>query len=195
MRRVIFALGMVLLCSCAVQRGLDLPPMPDWATRHKVLATLSDWGFTGRIGVSAGEEGFNGRLSWHQADNAFSATLSGPLGMGSIRLSGVGERVRIIEQDGTETELANAEEDLRAMYGWTIPVTSLRYWALGIPDPASPAMTEFGDNGRLSSLEQGNWRVTISQYRERGGQLMPRRMNAINADAKVRLVIDQGRFF
>ena len=38
------------------------------------------------------------------------------------------------------------------MYGWTIPVTSLRFWALGIPDPASPAETEFGDDGQLRKL-------------------------------------------
>jgi outer membrane lipoprotein LolB len=74
-------------------------------------------------------------------------------------------------------------------------VKSLRYWALGIPDPASPAQTDFGSNGQLSRLEQGGWTVSIADYRAGGGQLMPRRMTAINHDTKVRLVIDDWTFY
>lgn len=189
------ALGLVLLSSCAVQRGLELPPLPDWDTRQAVLAALPEWAFTGRIGVSAGTEGFNGKIRWNQVKNGFSATVSGPLGIGAIRINGDGGHVTVIDKDGQEIELSNPEEDLRSMYGWTIPVTSLRYWALGIPDPAGPAVTELGDNGQLVRLEQRNWRVSISQYRAGGGQLMPRRITAVNGDAKVRLVIDHWSFF
>ncbi len=81
------------------------------------------------------------------------------------------------------------------MYGWTIPVGSLRYWALGIPDPANPATFQFGDDGQLSQLEQRNWTVTISEYREGGGQLVPRRIVAVNADVKVTLFIRRWTFF
>lgn len=189
------ALGLALLLSCAVQRGLELPPLPDWNTRQNVLAAISEWAFTGRIGVSAGSEGFNGKLRWNQVNNGFSATVSGPLGVGAIRISGDNGHVTVTDKDSQEVELTNPEVDLRAMYGWTIPVTSLRYWALGIPDPASPAVTEFGDDGQLVRLEQRNWQVSISQYREAGGQLMPRRITAVNGDARVRLVIDHWTFF
>lgn len=189
------ALGLALFSSCAVQRGLELPPLPDWNTRQEVLAAIPEWAFTGRIGVSAGSEGFNGKLRWNQVKNGFSATVSGPLGVGAIRISGENGYVTVTDKDGHEAELTNPEVDLRAMYGWTIPVTSLRYWVLGIPDPASPAVTEFGDDGQLARLEQRNWRVSISQYREAGGQLMPRRITAVKGDAKVRLVIDHWTFF
>ncbi len=189
------ALGLVLLSSCAIQRGLELPPLPDWDTRQKVLAAIPEWAFTGRIGVSAGTEGFNGKIRWNQVENGFSATVSGPLGIGAIRINGDSGQVTVIDKDGQEIELTNPEEDLRSMYGWTIPVTSLRYWALGIPDPAGPAVTELGDDGLLVRLEQRNWRVSISQYRAGGGQLMPRRITAVNGDAKVRLVIDHWSFF
>jgi len=189
------ALGLVLLSSCAVRRGLELPPLPDWDTRQQVLAAIPEWAFTGRIGVSAGTEGFNGKLRWNQVDNGFSATVSGPLGVGAIKINGDSRRVTVIDKDGQGIELTNPEEDLRSMYGWTIPVTSLRYWALGIPDPASPAVTKFGEDGQLVRLEQRNWRVSISQYRAAGGQLMPRRITAVNGDAKVRLVIDHWSFF
>ena len=187
--------GVTLLSACAVQRGVELPPLTDWQIRQEVLTNIPEWAFTGRIGVSAGTEGFNGKLRWNQVRDGFSATVSGPLGVGAIKINGERGQVTIVENDGDVVELSNAEADLRKMYGWTIPVTSLRYWALGIPDPSTPALTEFGEDGQLVGLDQGNWRVRISQYREGGGQLMPRRITAVNGDAKVRLVIDHWTFF
>ena len=161
-----------------------------------MLADLSEWSFSGRIGVSAGEEGFNGKLRWHQRDDDFDASVSGPLGAGAVRIAGDSRAITIEEKDGTQTVLPDAERDLRLRYGWTIPVESLRYWALGIPDPGAPAAdVEFGDDGQLSRLQQRNWQVEIAQYREGGGQLMPRRVTATTEDAKVRLVIDRWTFY
>jgi outer membrane lipoprotein LolB len=189
-------LFLLTLAGCAVQRGYDLPPMPDWDTRRDILAGLPEWEFKGRIGVSASNEGFNGSLRWWQKGDLFAGTVSGPLGVGTVRIRGDDERVTVTDNEGEVTELEHAEAELRAMYGWTIPVTSLRYWALGIPDPTSPAQTEFGPGGQLSRLEQGGWTVSIAEYRAGGGgQLMPRRMTAINHDTKVRLVIDHWIFY
>jgi outer membrane lipoprotein LolB len=86
------------------------------------------------------------------------------------------------------------DEGFNGKIRWTIPVTSLQFWALGIPDPSMPGITRMGDDGMPSEIEQGAWQVTIEQYRESGGQPMPRKIVAVNADAKVRLVIDKWSF-
>ncbi len=91
--------------------------------------------------------------------------------------------------------LGDVEADLRLRYGWTIPVNSLRYWALGIPDPNLPGATEFDAAGRLASLEQGDWVVMITHYREAAGQPMPFRLTATSADTRVRIVIDGWSFY
>ena len=121
--------------------------------------------------------------------------MAGPLGIGTVRIEGEGDTVRLTDKDGTETRLENAEADLFWRYGWTIPVTSLRYWALGIPDPAVAAETEVDAEGRLTRLEQGDWSVSISRYAEGGGQPMPRILTATNPDTRVRMVIDRWSFF
>ena len=187
--------GLALLHGCAVERGVELPELSEWEVRERVLTGLSEWAFSGRIGVSAGDEGFNGRLRWRQTDDAFNASVSGPFGAGSVQIDGSRNGITVTERNGELTELHDPEYDLRVRYGWTIPVTSLRYWALGVPDPNSPAATEFDDDGQLARLEQRNWVVDIAQYREGGGQLMPRRITAVNADARVRLVIDSWTFY
>ena len=88
----------------------------------------------------------------------------------------------------------DAEAELRYRYGWTSPVTSLRFWTLGIPDPSSPADVEFNEEGQMSELSQREWQVTIGQYVDGGGQAMPRRLTAVSDDIRVRLVIDGWTF-
>ena len=184
----------VLISACVTPKSLELPDLSDWESRQKILVGVDEWEFAGRIGVSAGEEGFNGQLRWRQDGVVFRARINGPLGVGTVFINGDRREITVTDRDGVVTELHDAEVELRQMYGWTIPVASLRFWALGIPDPASPAETEFGEDGQLSKLRQQNWEVEFTQYREGGGQLMPRRLTAVNDDVKVILVIDSWTF-
>ncbi len=184
----------VLISACVTPKSLELPDLSDWESRQKILVGVDEWEFAGRIGVSAGDEGFNGQLRWRQDGVIFRARINGPLGVGTVFINGDRREITVTDRDGVVTELHDAEVELRQMYGWTIPVASLRFWALGIPDPASPAETEFGEDGLLTKLRQQNWEVDITQYAQGGGQLMPRRLTAVNDDVKIRLVIDSWTF-
>ena len=195
-RRKFLGLALLALAGCAtLPASIQLPVMNSWETRKAVLGEVRNWQFRGRIAVKTGDEGFNGKFDWTQQGDAFDASVAGPLGIGTVRIAGEGDAVRLTDKDGAATRLEDAEADLFWRYGWTIPVTSLRYWALGIPDPAVAAETEVDVAGRLTRLEQGDWTVTISRYAEGGGQQMPRILTATNADARVRMVIDRWSFF
>ena len=184
------------LSGCAATRPIiDLPELSTWEIRQSVLGSVSDWAFKGRIALKAGDEGFNGRFNWTQTGSDFFATVGGPLGIGTVKIMGDGREIILTDKDGVETALVDAERELYYRYGWTIPVTSLRFWALGIPDPSMLAKTELDDSGRLTRLEQSNWVVTISRYRESAGQEMPRILTATNPDTRVRMVIDKWSFF
>ena len=183
-----------LVSGCATTDSRQLPGMQTWEERQSTLASTDEWSFSGRIGASAGEEGFNGNIWWRQDGVVFRARLSGPIGIGTVFINGDHRELTLTEQNGTVTELDDAEADLRMRYGWTIPVTSLRYWALGIPDPSVPAEVEFNEEGLMERLEQPPWTVTIGRYIEGGGQPMPARLTAISGDIRVRLVIDEWTF-
>jgi outer membrane lipoprotein LolB len=185
---------MVMASACVGPKSLELPELADWESRQEILAGVDEWEFAGRIGVSAGDEGFTGQLRWRQDGVVFRARINGPLGVGTMFVNGDHRELTLTDRNGVTTELQDAEVELRQMYGWTIPVTSLRFWALGIPDPASPAETEFGDDGQLRKLRQQNWQVDFTQYGEAGGQLLPRELRAVNDDLKVRLIIDNWVF-
>lgn len=187
-------LAVSVLSGCATRGGLNLPDMADWETRKAVLGQADEWEFTGRIGVSAADEGFNGKLFWRQDGVVFRARISGPLGAGTVFINGDRQELTVTDQDGVATELNDAEAELRQMYGWTIPVTSLRYWALGIPDPGDPAQTSFGADGQLVQILQSQWQVDYGPYRDGAGQSMPRRLTAVSGDVKVILIVDDWVF-
>ena len=184
----------LLLSACASQQGVDLPDIQDWESRQAILGELDQWQFSGRIAVKAHDDGFNGKLRWRQDDDTFSATLSGPLGIGTVRIEGDSDGVEITDKDGVTTVLKNVEAELYYRYGWTIPVESLRYWVLGIPDPRVPAQTEFDELERVRHLQQRGWDVEVGRYREAGGQQMPARLVATGKETTVRMVIDKWIF-
>jgi outer membrane lipoprotein LolB len=189
------ALSAMLIAGCATPKSAPLPDITDWTARQSVLVGLDEWEFSGRIAVKTEDDGFNGKLRWAQDRDSFELTASGPLGAGAVRIESDGRSVTLTDKDGVSTELEDAELDFRYRYGWTIPVTSLRYWALGVPDPSGPADTVIDEKGHLTSLTQRDWSVTFSRYAEGGGQLMPKVLTAENDDTRVRLVIDYWIFF
>lgn len=190
------SISLIALSGCATTRqGTSLPDLSNWELRQEVLGGLREWQFKGRIAVKAGDEGFDGKFNWSQKDDAFTATVGGPLGIGMVRIEGDDRSIVLTEKDGAETVLVDAELELYYRYGWTIPIASLRYWALGIPDPRTPAETQIDERGRLVQLRQNDWVVEISRYREEAGQEMPRNLTATNANTRVRMVIDKWIFF
>jgi len=192
--RAIFLLLTTVFTSCAPMESVLLPDLNSWETRKAVLGDTNEWEFSGRIGVRAGDDGFNGKLWWRQDGIVYRARISGPIGIGTVFINGNGREVTLTDKEGVVTSLDDAERDLKSRYGWTIPVTSLRFWALGIPDPYAPAKVEFNAAGRMSTLSQREWDVTIGAYTSGGGQPMPSRLIAVSGDIRLRLVIDNWTF-
>ena len=186
--------GILLAAGCAAPRGAQLPELAGWEARRAHLTRLDEWEFRGRVAVRAGDDGFNGSLTWWQHGDLFVASVSGPFGAGAVRIDGDDEYVRIVDYEGEVVEMEDAEYELYRRYGWTIPIASLRFWALGVPDPAAPADTAIGEGGLLRRLEQRDWVLTIDDYGPGGGQPMPRRITATHPETRVRLVIDRWEF-
>ena len=149
----------LLLAGCATPKSAALPDISDWDARKTVLQGLDEWEFSGRIAVKTEDDGFNGKLRWAQNGSSFEATASGPLGAGAVRIEGDGRSVTITDKDGIDIELSDAELEFRLRYGYSIPIRSLRFWALGIPDPAVPADTVI----EVISGDTLTWRRTLER--------------------------------
>lgn len=159
--------------------------------RRQSLMSLHNWALTGRIAVHNENENWNATLRWTQQQDAYTLRLLGPLGQGAVQLEGDAGGVVMRLADGQSFKAQDAEALLRERAGWNMPVSGLRYWVLGLPDPRSEAGKAVDEAGRPLWLEQSGWRVEFSRYAPVNGVDLPHKLALNNPHLQVRLVIDR----
>ncbi|MGE4459776.1 MAG: lipoprotein insertase outer membrane protein LolB [Stenotrophomonas sp.] len=164
--------------------------------RLAVLDTVPAWSFQGRLAISKGRNGGNGRIDWQQRGDAYQVSLAAPVTRQSWQLSGgAGQVVRLDGLEGGPRSGADAGELLRQAAGWDIPVAQLAAWVRGMraADAAAPTYLGYDAAGLPRVLEQGGWRIDYLDWypQDAGRPALPRRIEAVNGDAKVRLIVDE----
>lgn len=177
-------------CSSTPQRPPVADPEQAWQQHRSELIALQQWQLIGRLGIQTEDEGWHATLNWQQQQQQFTILLTAPLGQGTIQLQG--NEQQVILNTGEEKELAasNPETLLFQEFGWRVPVTSLRYWVLGLPAPGE-ARRELDNYGRLSRLFQNGWEIQFLNYEPQGNLELPGKIFINNHRAKVRLVINR----
>ena len=158
------------------------------------LSTLTEWSMEGRIAVKQSSGGGQGRLSWQQAGNTTDIRLAGPLGAGAMNIHWVPEEVTV---RGADLDLQHrysgedaAEKFLAEQLGWSFPAGSIRYWLLGIPNPAYPYRQQFSISGELLSIQQLEWLVEYQRFALVDGRSLPTKLQVEGSDVRLRLVVD-----
>lgn len=167
------------------------PAAPPWDTRRPELQAREHFELKGRVAVAAGSQGFNARLRWAQDGGRAQVALEGPLGAGAVHIDTHGSDLDITTASGARLTSDAARAELSARLGFDPPLASLRYWILGVPDPASPA-DETLDPARqhLTRLEQQGWRIDYGSYVAVGSEWLPGRLTLERADVRVKLLVD-----
>ena len=188
------ALGALTLAGCA-----SAPPRKPtaqgapWPKRRTQLQSLEAFEIKGKVAVAAGTEGFSARLTWDQQGARSSLALDGPLGVGGLRVVADGDALNVTTSKGVQLDSEAARTELSAKLGFEPPLGSLRYWVLGVPDPAQPSIETLGPDQRLLTLDQSGWHVDYSAYAEHGGDSLPQRMALTRADVRLRLIVEDWR--
>jgi outer membrane lipoprotein LolB len=158
-------------------------------------AAVTDWSVSGRIAVSNGSQGGSGRIDWQQTGDSYSVSLSAPVTRQSWRLSGDATGGRLEGVEGGPRESADVEAMLQETTGWSIPVRALSEWVRGVGASEAgfgPARIVYGDGNRPVRLEQAGWVIDYQGWQETPSEpVMPTRLVATRAQAKVRLIVDE----
>lgn len=180
---------LLLLAGCET-----VPVVPaqgvDWSVRRPALQALGRFGLNGRVAVAVGEQGFNAGLRWGQSGAVTRLALTGPLGAGGVEVTADGGDLSVITSKGKHLGNAAARAELEDKLGFEPPLTSLRYWVLGVPDPGAPASVKLDSEQRLSRLDQDGWQIDYSSYMPVGAEWLPRLMTLRRAGVRVRMVVD-----
>lgn len=161
-----------------------------WRTHKSDLQDLHSFTLEARVAAS-GSYGVSGDLHWRQRGAHFAVQFSGPLGVGAVDISGTPGDVEIRTRD-QRYHTSDPETFLRRHYGWTLPVSGLRYWVLGVPTPATAvAGVAYDDNGRAFKLLQDGWLIDYDTYQGGGGYALPRHFTMVAGKTEFRIIIDR----
>jgi outer membrane lipoprotein LolB len=192
--------GLLLLIGCVGVPVHEGPAVPaDLAAqrqgaRETVLTAHPQWTLRGRAALSNGHDGGSGRVDWRQDGPRYVVALSAPITHQSWRMSGDAASARLEGLPSGARVGSDAEALLRDATGWVIPVSALASWVRGTADRGlPPAVLSYGPDGRLARLRQAGWTIDYSNWQPHPslGIDLPARVDAIQGDARVRLVIDQ----
>jgi outer membrane lipoprotein LolB len=187
------ALALALSLAIAACQTLAPIPMAPWPERRSALQAIDHYGFSGQLAAATATEGFSASLRWHQQGAASDLLLRAPLGVGGAQLSFDGSVLKVTAGDGSHLEGAAAQAELVRLVGFEPPLSSLRFWLLGAPDPAAAAIETLDDAQRLRQLQQGDWQVDYGEYVRSAGRWLPRRVSVQRGALKLKLRISQWR--
>ena len=190
-------LALALLAGCAAAPVRQAPEVvsADQAqarqqARQASLQALPDWSMQGRVALSVGDRGGSGRLDWRQQGDAFEVSLAAPVTRQSWRLAGTHLGATLEGLEGGPRAGRDADVLLREATGWPIPVQAMAWWVRGLASP--DAVLEFGADGRPRRLYAQGWTVDYQEWLPASEPWpeMPRRLQAVRGDARVRVVVD-----
>lgn len=185
-------LAAALLLSGCPAVPVKMPEVEPWDIRRAQLQARERFELSARVAVAAGNDGFNARLRWEQDGQRSNVALDGPLGVGGVRVAAEGASLSITTSRGEQLDADAARAELIARLGFEPPLGSLRYWVLGVPDPAQPATEEVLDpQQRLVSLQQDGWRIEYGGYKAVGGEWLPEKITFRRDEVRVRMIVDR----
>lgn len=187
--------ALLALATLAGCRTLPAPPLPasaPWEQRRPQLQALEHFQLKGRVALSAAGNGFNANLRWAQDGSRSQVVLEGPLGVGSMHITADGGELDIVNSRGERIRSDAARAELTARLGFEVPLQSLRYWVLGVPDPSEPAEEALDlTQQRLASLTQDGWHIAYADYEAAGAQALPARLTLEREAVRVRVLVEE----
>jgi outer membrane lipoprotein LolB len=149
------------------------------------LYKLERWSFEGRLALTGKNDSWSASINWGHRPDDEKIKLSGPMGQGATVIQLTGDLV-IIDRGGDEVQSSTRpEEFINQQLGMFVPVNSLRYWVVGLPEPTS-AFVE-----TATGFTQSGWLIEYKQMQSVDNQSMPRKIAVTNEQVKLKLIIDQ----
>jgi outer membrane lipoprotein LolB len=157
-----------------------------WELRLPALQQTSEWTLDGRAAASVGKQGWQASLAWKQQGATTELHLTGPLGLGASVLKLTPEGLSI---DGAPPR-DDARQILQERLGVDLPLESLRFWLLGVPDPSEASTITRNAHDRAQQLIQSGWTVDIGRYLAVGADWLPGQLTVQRDQVRLRIAVD-----
>jgi outer membrane lipoprotein LolB len=178
-----------------------------WDLRQQQLAGIDEWEIYARAAILLKETNSNGEIedkvypvgiNWSRQQERFSMVIEAPFGQGVIRIGSnastdKNKRFKLTLADGSYQLGVTPEALLVNLLGWSIPVSGLRSWVKGLPQPDIESSYEIYGSGRLKSLRQKGWLINYLAYfsEQEQAQQLPKRLYLKHDNLGIKIVIER----
>ncbi|MDD5578100.1 MAG: lipoprotein insertase outer membrane protein LolB [Methylobacter sp.] len=172
----------VLLSACSI---LPVEPETNYSRTARLhLYQLEQWSFEGRLALTGKNDSWSANILWEHTPNEEKIKLSGPLGQGTVIIKLSGDFVTVDQGDGKVQSSRQPGGFINQQLGMFVPVQSMRYWVVGLPEP-SRSFEEI-----QGGFKQAGWFNEYKQMQLADNEIMPRKITVMNDQVKLKLVID-----
>jgi outer membrane lipoprotein LolB len=185
----------IFLSGCVSTNIIPSLSNDDLEKNKESLSNIFNWKFHGRIAVKTRLDGYHGNIIWKQTGDSFQISLWGPLGLGMLSINGSSEDIEITNVNGQIIALKNVEDELQHFIGSIIPISSIQYWLLGIPNPYFSSKIESRDNSTVIDFKQSGWVIEASDFKRNIEFLLPHKIFLSNVDTDVRVAVENWEIF
>ncbi|MBL6986604.1 MAG: outer membrane lipoprotein LolB [Methylobacter sp.] len=148
------------------------------------LYELQSWSFEGRLALTGKTDSWSANISWDHSPDVEKIRLSGPLGQGVVVIS-LADNIVTIDRGGGDVQSSmQPEEFINQQLGMFVPMLSLRYWVVGLPEPLSSYKET------VVGFNQAGWINEYKQMQKVDNRTMPQKMTVMNSQVKLKLIID-----
>ena len=124
--------------------------------------------------------------------------IEAPFGQGVIRIESnvsidKSKQFKLTLADGKYRLGSTPEALLTGLLGWSIPVSGLKSWVKGLPQPDVDYTHELYGSGQLKSLQQDGWLINYLAYfsAEKQPQTLPKRMYLKHKNLGIKIVVER----
>ncbi len=181
-------------CATTPKAPTDAQVKAAWAVRQARLSQQRFWRISGKVAVTHESEGWQAGLRWQQQNERFNIEILDPIGRKIAQIRGDLDMVQLKTSKGRSAQAPNAESLMRELLGWSLPVSGMRYWVIGIPDPrVNVEQLQLDDIGRIVQLKQGAWDVRYQYYTSTADVDLPAKMTLTSERLRLTLVVRDWR--
>lgn len=148
--------------------------------------------FNGRVAIKRGLESSSAALRWvhNPAEDEDEVLILEPLGQTIARIHRDVQGATL-EAQGRFYVSQDVESLTQQVLGWTLPLTGLTHWVVGVPARGSAAEIQRDAKKQITLMQQNGWEIRYSRYAGLLADSLPTRFILKNEKLEITVLIDE----
>lgn len=179
----------IFLTGCAHFQPQPAFKYISWQERQTKLQQNKNWIIDGSLSITHNKKRDIAHFEWQQNQNNYAINISGPMNLRRVNIVGTANQVALCQSNNKCIKAKSPEQLFFNQFGWQLPISNMRYWALALPAPAKIEATRFDQYGHLVALKQQGWKIYYSEFHPVGNVDLPDTIELQNKKFFIKLKI------